>query len=100
MTDKNGQIMILMFEFFGITLYQVCLDIYPFKFVVKLTSFRSTCYMLFQFMKKSATVILIPSANLHVWEFDCKAIFPEVVRRTYDPGKLNMELFAILMSEF
>ena len=45
-TNKSGQIVIHMFEFFGITLNQVYLDIYSSTFVVKLASFRSTCLML------------------------------------------------------
>ena len=34
-TNKSGQTVIPMFEFFGITLYQVCLDIYHSAFVMK-----------------------------------------------------------------
>lgn len=44
--NNHGPIVIPMFEFFGITLEVVCLDIYPLTFVVKLTSFRSACKML------------------------------------------------------
>ena len=43
--------------------------------------------LIFSVYEKISNCFLIPSANLHVCEFDCKAIFPEVVRRTYDPEK-------------